>query len=82
MIWSVSFWKGAGERAIKTLAQTFVAVVLAGVGADAVGATAGLLDVSWVDALSVSALAAFLSVITSIGNANFTSGDIPDHGNI
>ena len=71
---NANFWKGAAERAIKTFLQTFVAVVIAGLGADAVGVSAGLLDVSWLDALSVSALATILSVATSAGNADFTAG--------
>lgn len=71
---NANFWKGAAERAIKTFLQTFVAVVVAGLGADAVGVSAGLLDVSWLDALSVSALATILSVATSAGNADFTAG--------
>lgn len=68
------FWKGAAERAIKTFLQTFVAVVVAQVGADAVGASAGLESVGWLPALSVAALATVLSVATSVGNANFTAG--------
>lgn len=68
------FIRGAAERALKTFLQTFVAVVMAGVGADAVGASAGLLDVSWLDALSVAALATILSLATSLGNADFTAG--------
>lgn len=71
---TTTFWKGATERAIKTFLQTFVAVAIAGVGADAVGVTAGLLDVSWLDALSVAALATVLSVATSVGNSDFTAG--------
>jgi len=68
------FWQGAGERAIKTFFQVFVAVLVAGVGSEAIGVTAGIADVSWIDALSVSALATLLSVATSIGNADFTAG--------
>lgn len=74
MMWTADFWKGAGERALKTFLQTFVAVVVAGVGAEAVGVTAGLLDVSWLDALSVAALATVLSIATSVGNSDFTTG--------
>lgn len=74
-IWSKQFWKGATDRAIKTFFQTFVAVVTFGVGADAIGSAAGLVDVSWVDALSVAALATLLSVATAIGNAGRTLGD-------
>ncbi|MGO2122460.1 holin [Glutamicibacter arilaitensis] len=73
-MFTIEFWKGAGERAVKTFLQTFVAVVVAGVGADVVGVSAGLLDVSWLDALSVSALATIMSLATSAGNADFTAG--------
>lgn len=68
------FWSGAAERGIKTFLQTFVAVIIASVGADAVGLTAGLLDVDWLDAASVAALATILSLATSVGNADFTAG--------
>lgn len=74
MITSKSFWLGAAERAVKTFCQVFVAVIFLGVGADAVGVTAGIADVSWTDALSVAGLATILSVATSIGNARFTAG--------
>ena len=73
-MFTIEFWKGAGERAVKTFLQTFVAVVVAGLGADAVGVSAGLLDVSWLDALSISALATIMSLATSAGNADFTAG--------
>ncbi|MGP5725833.1 holin [Arthrobacter rhombi] len=72
------FWTGALERAVKTFFQTFVAVALAGVGADAIGATAGIADISWTNALSVAALAVVLSVATSLGNADFTAGKLPE----
>lgn len=73
-MWTVAFWKGAGERAVKTFLQTFVAVAVTGVGAEAIGATAGLLDIAWLDAASVALVATILSVATSIGNADFTAG--------
>lgn len=72
------FWTGAFERAVKAFFQTFVAVALAGVGADAIGATAGIGDVSWLDAVSVAALTVVLSVATSLGNAGFTAGQSPE----
>lgn len=75
MITTRAFWRGAAERAIKTFFETFVAVVTVGVGAEAIGVSAGLSDVSWVDALQVSALATLLSVAVSVGNANFTAGE-------
>ena len=69
MIWSSAFWRGAAERAVKTFAQSLVAVI--GVGA------VGLLDVDWIGALSAALLATVVSVLTSIGNADFTSGQTP-----
>ena len=69
MLWSIAFWRGATERALKTFAQALVAVI--GVGA------VGLLDVDWIGALSAALLATVVSVLTSIGNADFTSGQTP-----
>jgi len=57
-ILSIEFWNYAGERAIKTFAQAAIATL--GVG------TVGLLTIDWANLLSVSAGAAFLSVLTSI----------------
>lgn len=73
------FWQGAAERAIKTFLQVFVSVLTLGAGAEAIGVTAGLASVNWLDALSVSALATILSLATSVGNADFTAGRVkPD----
>ena len=69
MIWSSAFWRGAAERAVKTFAQALVAVI--GVGA------VGLLDVDWLGALSSATLATVVSLLTSIGNADFTAGQTP-----
>lgn len=49
--------KAAGIRAIKTIAQTAVATI---------GTSAALGDVNWIMVLSASALAGFLSLLTSI----------------
>ena len=65
MMWTMDFWKDAAERAIKTFAQAMVAGLSAG--------AVGILDVPWVDVLSVSALVAALSVLTSIASAPFSS---------
>lgn len=69
MIFTLAFFKGLGERAIKTFAQALVAVIGAG--------TVGILDVDWTEALSVAALAALVSALTSIGNADFVAGKLP-----
>jgi hypothetical protein len=70
MIWTKKFWKGASERAVKTFFQTFVAVV----GVGGIGSTVGLGQVNWLTDGSISIVAAILSIATSIGNADFTSG--------
>lgn len=69
MLWTAAFWRGATERAIKTFAQALVAVI--GVGA------VGLLDVDWIGAVSAALLATVVSLLTSIGNADFTAGATP-----
>ena len=72
MIWTKEFWKGAGERAVKTFFQTFVALI---------GTSAVILqDVDWLFIGSGSTLAAILSLATSLGNADFTAGS-PDDQN-
>lgn len=77
MIFTTAWWKGAGERALKTFVQSFIPVFLATLG---VGAT-GVLNVwtaPWVAALEAAsglALGAtLLSFCTSLGNADFTAG--------
>lgn len=66
MIWTIDFWRGCGERALRTFFQTFVALI--GVGA------AGFQDVDWLLVLSGSGLASLLSVATSIASADFVAG--------
>ena len=55
------FWTYAGERAIKTFAQTAVAYFGAG--------SVGLFAVDWVAFLSVSLGSAVLSLLTSVASA-------------
>lgn len=52
------YWNYAGERAVKTIAQTAIATI----GIDAIG----ILSVDWVNVLSVSALAGIMSLLTSV----------------
>jgi hypothetical protein len=54
-----NFVEYAGERAIKTVAQTALATIAA-------SQVIGIIDVDWVQVVSVSALAGILSVLTSI----------------
>lgn len=57
-MFSLAFWKASAERAISTAAQVFIATV--GVGAIGFG------DVDWVSVLSISGVAALLSVVKSV----------------
>lgn len=52
-----TWWKAAGIRAIKTMAQTAVATI---------GAAAVLSDVNWIMAVSAAVLAGVLSLLTSV----------------
>lgn len=52
------FHEYATERAIKTVAQTALATI--GIGA------AGILDVDWINVISVAALAGIMSLMTSV----------------
>ena len=54
---SKEWWKEAGTRAIKTVAQTAIATI---------GTTALIENVNWLVVLSTSALAGALSILTSI----------------
>lgn len=51
------WWKAAGMRAIKTVAQTAIATI---------GTSALLSDVNWVAVASASVLAGVLSLLTSV----------------
>lgn len=51
------WWKAAGMRAIKTVAQTAIATI---------GTSALLSDVNWLAAASASVLAGVLSLLTSV----------------
>lgn len=68
-IWSVPFWKGAGERALWTWAQTFLGAFFAVEGTDMT------LDVqTWYAAAIAATAAAFLSVLKSAAQPEFTAG--------
>lgn len=54
---SKKWLKAAGIRAVKTMAQTAVSMLTVG---------QAVLDVNWVNVLSVSAVAGIISMLTSI----------------
>ncbi|MFK4953644.1 holin [Lactococcus garvieae] len=54
-----TFLKDTVERAVKTFAQSLVASLAVGTG---------LLDVDWLNALSIAGLATIISVLTSVGS--------------
>ena len=54
---SAKWWKAAGIRAIKTIAQTTVALIPAGVM---------IQEVNWIMVLGTAALAGVLSLLTSL----------------
>lgn len=54
---SKKWWKCAGIRAVKTVAQTAIATI---------GTTALITDVNWAVVVSASALAGVLSLLTSL----------------
>ena len=62
-MYDIRFWKAASERAIKTLAQTLVALI----GANAVS----IMDLDWAQMLGVAATATVLSFLTSVASAKF-----------
>ena len=59
---SKTFWVDVAERAVKTFAQVAGATIIA-------SGVLGLLDLNYVQILSISGLGALLSVLTSIGSA-------------
>ena len=68
-MWTIGFWRGAAERAIKTAAQ-------AGLAFFVVGET-GVADVDWQTVGGVSLVAAIASVLTSLASAPFGPANTP-----
>ena len=63
------FFRETLERAVKTFAQTLAAILTAG--------AVDLLSVPWGGALSAAGLAALLSVLTSVGSAQWGDEETP-----
>jgi hypothetical protein len=66
-MYTLTFWKDAVERAIRTAAQALLALWATDVS--------GVLAVDWVQAGSVSALAALMSVLMSVAATGRGSQD-------
>lgn len=69
MIWTLGFWKGAVERAVKTAAQAGLAFFIVG--------ETGIADVDWQTVGGVAAVAAIASVLTSLASAPFGPANTP-----
>lgn len=63
MIWTIGFWRGASERAIKTAAQAALAFFVVG--------ETGIADVNWATVGSVGVVAAVASLLMSLASAPF-----------
>ncbi|MEV6526899.1 holin [Longispora sp. NPDC051575] len=61
-----AFWTATAERALKTFAQTLIAALTLGAVAGTIGVD--VLSVDWATALSLSAGATLLSVLTSVAS--------------
>lgn len=64
-----AFWVAAVERAVKTFAQALAALLVAD--------GTGLLETAWGDRASVAAMAAVVSLLTSIGSDVVTKAPGP-----
>lgn len=68
MLFDVLYWKAVAERAIKTAAQSAVALFAAG---------ATIIDIDWTQGGAIVATAAALSVLTSIASTSLGRFDGP-----
>ena len=76
MITTKAFWMGALERGLKTWIQAFLAVFAVQAGATLTISEA--VSLPWLTAVVTASVAAFLSLVTSIGNAEFVAGEVPE----
>lgn len=72
-MFTLTFWKAALERAVKTAAQAAIAFW-------ATGSVTGLYGIDWAATLSVAGFAALASVVTSIASGAVDGN--PSAGNL
>ena len=65
---NINWWKAAGTRAIKTVAQSAIAII----GTNALGVT----DVDWTAVASAAALAGIMSLLMSLAGLPEVKNDI------
>lgn len=70
-MWTLDFWKAAGERAAKTVAQTMLALWLVG------DVAFNVFDVDWLEALGVGLGAAVLSLLMSVASSTVSPVGTP-----
>lgn len=63
-MWTAAFWRGAGERAIKSGAQALLLVFLG-------DSTLNVINIGWPEALAMAGTAVLISVLTSVVSAPF-----------
>ncbi len=68
-MWTAAFWKDAAERAVKTLAQTLISVLVVG------GVVLNIFAVDWVNALGIGLGAMVVSLLTSFLSSFVGSSD-------
>ncbi|MCF2705805.1 holin [Arcanobacterium haemolyticum] len=68
---SKTFWSGLAERAIKTFAQAFLAILAVGTA---------VWDLDWAKGFGVAATAALISILTSIGDPRRTDTAVTTGG--
>jgi len=65
-MWTVAFWRAAGERAFKAFSYSLVGMLG--------GGATNIVDMPWLAAAKVSAGIAVLSILGSIGSSAATGG--------
>lgn len=68
-MWTADFWKAVTERAVKTFAQSLLAVVAVG--------QVGFNDINWLASLSIAGVATVASILSSVASYNLGAYEGP-----